>query len=109
MDLFLELLDLVEMLFQVHSLLLDHRHFAIISQDTLAGEFCIRDLTDELPFLQSLEEEGFLEIPGFVFELESFLSHRYLMRSDRVFARPSRPLCDALMCAGDRNIILYQA
>ena len=72
MDLFLELLDPVEMLFQVHSLLLDHGHLTVVSQDALAGEFCISDLADELPFFQSFEEEGFLEVPGFVFELESF-------------------------------------
>ena len=66
-DLFLQLLDLIEMLFQVHSLLLDDRHVAIVSKDSLAGEFCIRDLADELLFFQSFEEEGFLEVPGFVF------------------------------------------
>ena len=71
-DFFLELLDLIEMLFQVHSLLLDDRHLAIVSQDALAGELCIRDLADELPFFQSFEQEGFLEVPGFVFEPESF-------------------------------------
>ena len=72
MDLFLELLDPVKMLFQVHSLLLDHGHFAVVTQDALAGELCISDLADELPFLQSFEEEGFLEVPGFVFQFESF-------------------------------------
>ncbi len=66
------LLDSVEMLFQVHSLLLDDGHLTIVSQDALVGEFCISDLADELPFFQSLEEESFLEVPGFVFELESF-------------------------------------
>ncbi len=51
------------MLFQVHSLQLNHRHFAIVLQDPLAGEFCISDLADELliPFFQSFVEEGFLE------------------------------------------------
>ena len=72
MDLFLELLDLVKMLFQVHSLLLDDGHLTIVSQDALAGEFCISDLADELPFFQSFEEEGFLEVPVFVFQFESF-------------------------------------
>jgi hypothetical protein len=57
------------MFFQVHSLLLDDRHFTIVSQDALAGEFCVSDLADKLPFFQSFEEEGFF--PGFVFELES--------------------------------------
>ena len=73
-DLFLEILDLIKMLFQAHSLLLDHRHLAIVSQVALAGEFCISDLPDELliPFLQSFEEEGFFEVLGFVFELELF-------------------------------------
>gem|GEM_PF-4704618 len=41
-------IDLIEMLFQVHSLLLDHRHLTVVSQDALAGEFCISDLADEL-------------------------------------------------------------
>ena len=72
MDLFLELLDPVKMFFQVHSLLLDHRHLTVVSQDALAGEFCVSDLANELPFFRSFEEEGFPEVPGFVFELESF-------------------------------------
>ena len=57
-DLFLELLDPVEMFFQVHSLLLDDRHLAIVTQDALAGELCISDLADELliSFFQSFEE-----------------------------------------------------
>jgi hypothetical protein len=61
-------------------LLLEDRHFAVVSQDALAGEFCISDLADELfiPFFQSFEEEGFLEVPGFVFELESFWLDRGL-------------------------------
>jgi hypothetical protein len=56
------------------SLLLDHGHFTVVTQDALAGEFCISDLADELlvPFFQSFEEEGFLEVPGFVFQFESF-------------------------------------
>ena len=47
--------------------------------------------------------EDLHDVPGLFGE-----GSRYLMRSDRIFARPSRPLCDALRCAGDRNII-YQA
>jgi hypothetical protein len=71
-DLLLELLNPVKMLFLVHSLLLYHGHFAIVTKDALAGELCISDLADELPFFQPFEEECFLEVPGFVFEFESF-------------------------------------
>ena len=73
MDLFLEILDPVEMLLRVYSLLLDHRHFDVVMPDARVGEFCVEDPADELlvNFFQSLEEEGFFEVPGFVFKIES--------------------------------------
>jgi hypothetical protein len=42
--------EINEKLLQATSLLLDHRHFAVVTQDTLAGEFCVGDLADELPY-----------------------------------------------------------
>jgi hypothetical protein len=58
----------------IEGLLLDHGHVTVVTQDALAGELCVSYLADELliHFLQPLEEEGFLEVPGFVFKLEPF-------------------------------------
>jgi hypothetical protein len=48
--------------------------FTIISQDTLAGEFCISDLADELPFFQSfLSKRCFFRKS--VFALEFIVTH----------------------------------
>lgn len=73
-DIFFELLGLIEMLFQIHSRLLDHGHATVVSQVVLAGEFWFSDQADELlvPIFQPFEEEGFLEVPAFVLELEVF-------------------------------------